>query len=691
MWLPMVLENMNDMHALGLQLSADDIYSVNHSSLKDAVVLFGGGCTGEVISNQGLILTNHHCGLGQIQSHSSVDHDYISDGFWAMNKSEELTCPDLTVTFIISMTDVTDQFQNLLQGNINEQRRTQLVDSLSKAIATDAVLATGYDGIVKPFAYGNQFILILSQTFRDIRLVGAPPISIGDFGGETDNWVWPRHTGDFSLFRIYSDSNGQPAKYSADNIPYQPKYFFPIDTAGVHQGDFAMVYGFPGKTAEYVSSYAVELKKNVTDPIVINMRTLRLNIWWDAMLKNDTTRIQYTSKYNGVANSWKKSQGEILGLNKYDVIGLKQQRELQFQQTADKDSPWNDVLGKLKLEYDTLRNLEYQVDYYNEALMTPEIFKLAALFQNLQLLCNDKSTSADKIEAEATKLINQVTSFYKDYNVVLDEQIAETMMTAYYQNLPDSLQINYMQIVAAVYKGKISEWVSTAYSMSILADKNKLLAWLKTINQKSIKQLNQDPLFIFWQVANTYFTSQLQPAYNKVITQINILNRQYYHAQTQVFPDQKFYPDANSTLRVSYGTIQPYEPKDGVEYNWFTTLEGVEQKSELHTEDFQVPQKLLDLLHTKNFGTYADADGTMHICFITNCHTTGGNSGSPVLNGKGELIGTNFDRVWEGTMSDLYFNADICRNIVLDVRYTLFIIDKYAGAGYLLGEMKLTD
>ena len=693
MWLPMVLENINDMHALGLKLSADDIYSVNHSSLKDGVVLFGGGCTGEVISGQGLILTNHHCGLGYVQSHSSIEKDYLSNGFWAMSKAEELICPGLSVTFIISMEDVTNEINSFIKVGMTEQSRSRTIDSLSKIISTVAFKKTGYDAVVKQFAYGNQFILIQSQTFNDIRLVGAPPISIGDFGGETDNWVWPRQTGDFSIFRIYADTSNHPASYSERNIPYTPNYFFPIKTSGVQENDFAMTYGFPGKTAEYVSSYAVELKQNVTDPIIISMRTLRLNLWWNAMMANDTTRIQYTSKYNGVANSWKKSQGEILGLKQFDVIELKKQREEIFNQSIDKDGDngalGNTVLAQLKLAYDTLRALEYQVDYYNEALMAPEIMKLASQFQQLELLCTDKNSDLSSIDEERLTLTDYVNAFYKNYNVDLDRQMMALMLAAYCNNLPDSLQLYSPLLISIIWKNDFDTQAKTSFEMSILSHKDQLLEWIKNVNSKSIKTLSKDPIYTLWKFSYQEFTTSLQPKYSNLVSRINALNRIYYKAQTIVFPEQHFYPDANSTLRLSYGTIKSYLPKDGVEYNWFSTLDGVIQKSGNNTEDYEVPQRLVDLWKQKDFGTYADKDGSMHTCFISTCHTTGGNSGSPVLDANGNLVGTNFDRVWEGTMSDLYFNDAICRNIVLDVRYTLFIVDKYAGAGYLLNEMKL--
>ncbi|MBA3647382.1 MAG: S46 family peptidase [Chitinophagales bacterium] len=694
MWLPILLQQLNikDMQQKGCHLSAEDIYSVNHSSMKDAVLLFGSGCTGEVISAEGLVLTNHHCGLGQIQSHSTVEHDYLKNGFWAMNKSEELTCPGLTVTFIVRMEDVTHQTLNNVTGGMDQINRQTTIEGNNKLIAQNAVKGTHYAAYVRSFYNGNQYYLFITETFRDVRLVGAPPEAIGNFGGDEDNWIWPRHTGDFSLFRIYADSNNNPADYSSHNFPFKPKYFFPISLKGVRENDFTMVYGFPGRTTEYISSYAVDVTQHISDPERVAIRDVRLKIWWDEMMKSDSVRIKYSSKYYGLSNAWKKWQGEIRGLNKADAVAKKAAYENIFTQRINSNTQWKNEYGnllpRLKQCYDSMSMLLPAVNYYSEALMTPEIFKVALAMKPLTDAASIQAANDAEITGTVLKIKNGLTGFYKDYYAPADQEMTAAMVNLFEKN------------VGSIYEpGLLTSWNQKYFSndagkwlfdKSMLDNDSLTLGFLNTFKIGQETKIINDPVYQFAISLSDYYDSIISPPYQRLNEEINLLNREYMKAQMEVFPEKRFYPDANLTLRISYGAIKGYKPTDAVTYNYFTTLDGVMDKYKPNDEFYDAPKKLINLYHKKDYGDYADTDGTLHTDFIASNHTTGGNSGSPVIDGDGNLIGTNFDRWWEGTMSDIYFDPDECRNIALDVRYTLFIIDKFAGAGYLLKEMKIT-
>lgn len=695
MWLPMLLDQLNipDMQANGLKLSAEDLYSVNHSSMKDAVLLFGSGCTGEVVSGEGLVLTNHHCGLGQIQKHSSVEHDYITNGFWAMNRNEELTCPGLTVTFIVSMEDVTSDVVSVLKDGISEMKRNTLIDSISKVIAMNAIQGTHYGAQVKAFYTGNQFYLIKTETFRDVRLVGAPPISIGNFGGETDNWIWPRQTGDFSIFRIYANANNEPADYSPDNVPFKPRYFFPVSTGGVKEGDFTMVYGFPGRTNEYATSYAIDLTQNVSDPNRVKIRDKILTTWWNDMIANDTMRIQYASKYYGLGNAWKKWQGEILGLKKSDAIFKKQQYESEFTSRISANASWNNkyktVLPGLKRVYDSIKLIQPEVDYYEEALTVPEIFHFASSFQTLAELSAGKAVPAETVSKEVEKLKASAAAFFKNYSAGTDQKLTSEMMNLYSQNIGLSKSPPALQDAMKKFSGDGKAFSAWLFSASFFDDQKAVMAFLDNYHQGDEKKIMKDAAYRISTAINDYGNTSIYPELNKLRNESTVLNRQYMAAQLDVMKEKKFYPDANLTLRITYGKVEGYSPRNGVDYAYATTLDGVMEKMNPEVEDYKVPDRLKELYAKKDYGDYADASGEMRTCFIASNHTSGGNSGSPVIDGEGRLVGINFDRVWEGTMSDLFFDTDECRNISLDIRYLLFVVDKYAGAGYLLKEMKL--
>ncbi len=694
MWLPFLLEQttMSNMQAAGCRMSAEDIYSINHTSMKDGVLLFNGGCTGEMISNEGLLLTNHHCGFGYVQQHSSVENDYVKNGFWAMNRKEEYACPGLTVTFIIRMEDVTDKIVSAVKNIIDEAKRNLVIDSLGKQISMQAIAGTKYTASVRPIYYGNQFILIVSENFLDVRLVGAPPEAVGNFGGDDENWMWPRQTGDFSLFRIYADKNNDPAIYSADNVPYQPKYYFPVSLKGEKEGDFAMVYGFPGRTTEYISSYAVEFIKNVTDPDRVKIRTVKLNIWMNEMQKNNAVNIQYAAKYSGIANGWKKWQGEMLGLQQYKVAEMKKRKEdsiMQIISTKTEFTPYGNILSQLKLAYDTLSQIQFVADYYNEALRGSE----AISFAEQWLTIIDEAMDPNKPSAfitHKTDLINAVENFYKNYQPELDKKVTEALLKLFLSemqtpNIPAQLSIDLMK-----FKNDVHAYTEFLFSKSCITNESSALNAIRNLNYGKKIKLSSDPVILLAKNLKETFNSKCQISMNRLFARINLLNKQFMQFQLLAFSGKKnFYPDANSTLRIAYGNVKGYQPRDAVKYKWFTTADGVNEKNNPDNFLYTVPEKLKTLIAKKDFGNYADADGELHTCLITNCHSTGGNSGSPVLDADGNLIGTNFDRVYEGTMSDVYYNPEICRNVSVDIRYTLFLIDKFAGAGYLLNEMKI--
>ena len=695
MWLPFLLNQLtiHDMQANGFKLTAEDVYSVNQASMKDAVLLFGSGCTGAVISDEGLLITNYHCALGTIQSRSSVENDYLTTGFWAMNKSAELPCPGLTVTFINSIEDVTAQVLSVLPAGVSEIRRSILIDSISRTLATDRIKGTHYGAQVKAFYQGNQFFLILTETFRDVRLAGAPPSAIGDFGGDTDNWEWPRHTGDFSLFRIYADSDNKPAEYSTSNVPFKPKYFFPISLKGVQEGDFTMVYGFPGTTNEYATSYAVELVQNVTDPNRVKIRGKILDTWWEDMLKNDTIRIQYTSKHQSLGNGWKKWQGEIHGLKKGEVIAKKESYESEFSNRIAANADWKqryqNLLPELKVTYDSLRPLQTLIDYYDEALTKPEIFNYAASFQNLLNSSNTKEFPNEATTRELDKMKTASEKFFKNYSPSTDQKVLTETTDLYGDAVGFDLAPDAYREALKKYKGNSTTFSNELFATSFLDNKNEVMRFLNTYQKSSAKKLAKDPFYKIAIALKAYRESEVYPVYDMLRYKAIILNREYMAAQMEVMKERKFYPDGNLTLRIAYGEVEGYEVRDGVQYEYFTTLAGIMEKRNQDIEDYKIPERLAELYRQKDYGAYSDASGSLRTCFVASNHTTGGNSGSPVIDSLGNLIGINFDRVWEGTMSDLYFNPDQCRNISLDIRYVFFIIDKYAGAGHLLSEMQI--
>ena len=693
MWLPQLLNSMNikDMKKNGLKLTAEQIYSINKSSLKDAIVQFAGGCTAEIISDQGLILTNHHCGYSAIAYHSTVEKDYLTNGFWAMNKNEEVYTPNLNATIIQRIEDVTAKVMKGITSNLTETKKDSITKANIKQLEKDAIAGTHYDAFIRPFFYGNEYYLFVVETFKDVRMVGAPPSAIGKFGGDTDNWMWPRHTGDFSVFRIYANKDNKPAEYSADNVPYKPKNVIPISLKGYKQGDFTMVYGFPGKTQEYLSSYAVDMIMNESDPLKVSLREKRLGIMNTDMRQSDAVRIAYASKYASIANYHKKWMGEMIGLKKYDALAKKQLFEKEFTDVVNADpakkEKYGNIFPQLQKIYADYKVLNKQVDYYSECLMAIDALGYVKNYHNLLAELKKKqkgqSNNYDTNVAELKKL-----GFYKNYNKATDMKVCEVMLNEYMLGVSASNRPRVLDSFIVANNNDAKKMTEFLYANTSFTDKNKTEAALNDFD-KMYQLYERDPVFYLSNAIIKYYSTSVFPQFQYDEREINELQKLYLQGQKEIFKDKKFYPDANSTLRIAYGKVNNYIPRDGVEYNYYTTLEGIMEKESAEIEDYEVPKKLKELYLKKDYGMYANKDGKLQIAFTASNHTTGGNSGSPVFNAKGELIGTNFDRNWEGTMSDIMYNPNQCRNIVLDVRYTLFVIDKYAGAGYLLNEMKL--
>ena len=698
MWLPsLISQRIGDMQAKGFRLSAEDIYSINQASLKDAVVLFGGGCTGELISSEGLLLTNHHCGYAQIQKHSSVEHDYLKDGFWAMDRSEELPNPGLEVWFLDRMEDVTGAVLDGYEPGMTEQQRDSVVRANSEAIASKAEKdGTGLRADVESLYYGNQYFLFVYRVFKDVRLVGAPPSSIGKFGGDTDNWMWPRHTGDFSIFRIYADKDNNPAEYSEDNVPYIPKKYFKISLGGVSEGDFTFIYGFPGRTQEYIVSEAVRYISEISDPHKIALRTLRLDIQDKYMSASQAVRIQYSSKNAAVSNSWKKWQGEMRGIRKMNTVETKKENERLFEEWAA-GSEYSGIVGRLDSLYRLMEPYAFATDYYNETARAIELTSFAAEYARRleKAACASSPDEATQARESAKRL---AAAFYKDYYMPIDKESFIALMDMFDRNIPSGFKPEYFTESMRRY-GSAEVWADSLFGNSIFSDSSALT---KTVAAAcadgvgtDITLLTADPAVEFGNEFRKWYMEGIRSVVQRLGSEITLLYRDYMKGQMEFNKDRAFYPDANLTLRVAYGSVQGYSPADGTYYLPMSTIEGIMQKDNPDIFDYNIPQRLRDIYAEKDYGewTVTDASGrlTVPVCFIATNHTSGGNSGSPVINADGNLIGINFDRVWEGTMSDIVFDPDLCRNISLDIRYVLFIIDKVAGAGHLIDEMTFTD
>jgi Peptidase S46 len=685
MWIPSLLEGMNEkeMKHLGMKMSAEDIYSVNHSSLKDAVPQFNGGCTAEVISNQGLLLTNHHCGFDAIQNHSSLEHDYLTNGFWAMSQAEELENPGMVVTFIVKIEDVTTK---VLEGTqqLDEKSRQEKIKSNIANLTKSLPKENWQDNMIRTFYEGNQYMWFVTETFKDIRLVGAPPSSIGKFGSDTDNWVWPRHTGDFSLFRIYAGKDNRPAEYSKDNVPYTPKHFFPVSIKGIKENDFTMVFGYPGRTTEYLPAVAVEQIANVLDPAKIEVRDAALKVQDGFMRKDQAIKIQYAAKYASTANYWKKWIGEAQGLKKTNAVAKKRAYEQQFTtwvNKAGKQAQYGSLLSDFSKYYKEYEPYALAYDYFVEVgVRNTELLGFGYRLYNLEATLKDGEAA---FNSQKAKTLNTLEGLFEEYNKKVDEKVFEQLVTLYVTKVPQ-------QFLPAEFKGiDVSKLTANIYSQSKLTSFEGVQSLLSGTPAEIQAKLASDPGYKFMATLTGAYFANVAPKYQEINLKIAALQRTYMKAIVELSPkDARIFPDANSTLRVTYGKVKGYEPKDATYYKPVTYLDGVIEKYVPGDYEFDVPQRLIELYNTKDYGPYGE-NGKMPVCFIGTNHTTGGNSGSPAIDAKGNLVGLNFDRVWEGTMSDINYDPSICRNIMVDMRYVLFIIDKFAGAKNLVNEMKI--
>jgi hypothetical protein len=689
MWLPQLLGKLNEsrMKSLGMKISADDIYSINHGSLKDAIVSFGGFCTGEIISSKGLVLTNHHCGFDAIQNHSSLEHNYIRDGFWSKTNAEEMPNKGLFATFIVRIDDVSAAALVGITSNMTEAERVAAIDKNLVQINKDAKKEPTQKSFTRGFFEGNQYYLFVTETYNDVRLVGAPPSAIGNFGKDTDNWVWPRHTGDFSMFRIYASKDNKPADYSLDNVPFTPKKSLNISIDGIAENDFTMVFGFPGRTTEYLYSEAVEQIRTVNDPAKITIRDKALNIIDGFMRKDEGIKIQYAAKYASIQNAYKKWQGEVLGLTRTDGVGRKKTQEIEFQKRVDANpslyAKYGLLLQNLQVGYNDIKSLGLARDYYQEIVSKIEIFTIVAQLNNL--VSAFEKNGQKGFDETKPKVKAMLEDFMKEFNPTVDKKLFEGLIEMYVKNQPETV---VSPMAKTMYDGGISTAAVKIYGESTLTDIAKLnalidgkpedlIAFMKASNTVSLQK----------DLLATYQTA-VQKDLTGVQNRITVAQRTYMQAQMEVFKEKTFFPDANSTMRVTFGKVQGYKPKDGAYYDFKTDLDGVMEKYKPGDYEFDVPEKLRLLHKNKDYGQYG-VGGKMPVCFIATNHTTGGNSGSPALDAFGNLIGLNFDRVWEGTMSDINYDASICRNIMVDIRYVLFIVDKFAGANRLVKEMKL--
>jgi hypothetical protein len=693
MWLLPLIEklNMGKMTELGLKLSAEDIYSINKASIKDAIVIFGGGCTGEIVSSQGLILTNHHCGFSSIQSHSSVEHDYLKDGFWAMTRAEELPNPNLSVTFLIRIEEVTSQVLANIKAGATETERTTSISEARQAIQKKAVEGTNYNAAVTNFYSGNYYYLLIYERYNDVRLVGAPPIAIGKFGSDTDNWEWPRHTGDFSVFRVYSGPDGKPAAYSKDNVPLKPKYFLPVSIKDLNKGDFAMILGYPGRTSRYATSFEIEELLKISDPNRIKIRGIKQDNWMADMKADPKVNIQYANKYFGSSNYWKNSIGEKAGLEKLNVVAKKLKVEEQFRTwvsaNPDRQAKYGQALDLIK------KAVTGRTEYVNANQYISECFNQGCEIFSMNQVANTlidalKSGDQKKITDATTQVKNNISRFYKDYNPPTDRKNIKSMLKLFRADVlvkyhPDF----YVNIVDKKFKGDIDKFVDDMFAKSVFADQAKLIAFL---DKPVLKTLENDPVYL------------TQTSIGKVATEVGknlsqfegdytLGRRLWMAALMEMVPDKTQYPDANFTMRLTYGTVQDYEPRDGVLYKYYTTLSGVMEKYKPGDYEFDVPQKQIDLIKKKEFGRYGSSKGHMPVCFLTNNDITGGNSGSPVLNANGQLIGLAFDGNFESISGNYAFEPDIQRTIVVDIRYVLWVMDIYSGAKHLVDEMTIVQ
>ncbi len=693
MWLlSLIGKNYQDMQKAGFKLTPEDIYNINKSCLKDAIVGLGNAgtpfwhfCTGEIISSKGLISTNHHCGYGKLQEHSSVEHDYLRDGFWAYSMDQELPNPGLTASILVRMEDVTDQVKKALTDEMSESDRAAAIEKVSEQIAEEAVKGTQYSAKVKPMFNGNQFFLFVHIIYKDVRLVGAPPSSMGKFGGDTDNWSWPRHTCDFSMFRIYTAPDGSPADYSKDNVPLSPKHHLPVNAGEINDGDFAMVMGFPGTTDHFLTSFGLEETMNITNKLVYEIRTVKINILREEMAASQATRIKYASKYASCSNYWKYSNEQNKALKALNTMGVKKEVEKEYMNWASKQTnpKYSRALDLIQKGYAARATVEEAQLYLREGLLSgPESPLFAIRVSNTfkKVLENDP-------KADLSFLQSYIDNFYKDYDINVEKRL----VAALFKHVVDHMNANYCpQFLLAAnkkYKGNFEEYAEDLFKKSIFANSESLA---KFMQKPSIKALDKDPLV---KVGNEIYEAYIalgDEVPQEVQDNLERGIRDFTDGILQINDGKKLMsPDANSTIRLTYGNVKSYDPRDGVSYHYYTTMKGVIEKEDPENAEFNVPARLKELYNKKEFGSYANKNGELPTCFITNNDITGGNSGSPVINGKGQLIGLAFDGNSEAMSGDIDFEENLQRCICLDSRYMLWVIDIYAGAKNLIEEMDI--
>lgn len=690
MWLLPLINKLNiaTMQEMGLKISADDVYSLNQSSLKDAVVIFGGGCTGELISDKGLLLTNHHCGYGQIQELSTVENNYLDNGFWAATFDDELPAPGLTVTFLKRMDDVTEDILSAVNADMTEQQRQAAIREKSAELVKAANEGNNYRILVRDFFAGNQFFLVVYEVFSDVRMVGVPPSSIGKFGYDTDNWMWPRHTGDFALFRVYADADGNPADYSPNNVPYQPKHHLPVSLKGYQKEDFAMTIGFPGSTQRYLPSWGIQERMGIFNQTLITVRGVKQDIWAEDMAASDMVRLQYATKFSRSSNYWKNSIGMNRGLEALDVLSQKRALEAQFtgwvNEDANRMAKYGNVLTSVENAYSSRADHYKANNYMRETLIRgAEILFFAANARELENAL--KENNQEKVDAAINRLKQAGETYFKDYSAPTDRRVLEAMLHLYAKDIDKTFHPDFYQTINKKFKGSYARFSDHVFSKSLFTSQENFNAFL---NNPRLKTLLNDPAYQAG-ISTMEMYRQLLNMNQDAETRIAEASRLFIAGLQEMQPEKVFYPDANFTMRLSYGTVGDYSPRDAVIYKHYTTLEGVMEKEDPDNFEFVVPEKLKQLFRDKDYGQYADADGRMYVNFTTNNDITGGNSGSPVINANGELFGLAFDGNWEAMSGDIAFEAELQKCINVDIRYVLFIIDKFAGATHLIDEMTL--
>jgi hypothetical protein len=689
MWMPPAIKNRaEDMKNAGLKIPIDQLYNANGTGLNNAVVLFGKGCTGEVISPKGLVLTNHHCGYGTVQGLSSTANDYFAKGFFAKSMSEEIPCPGLTVTFVRRIENITDKILSGIGEDISESKRESIIATRIKSFEKAYKTTTGLDASIQPFYSGNQYWVALSETYRDIRLVGFPPNGIGQFGGDTDNWMWPRHTGDFSMFRVYAGAKNKPADYAKTNKPYAAKQFLTINASGYKEGDFTMVYGFPGTTQQYISGAQVNQIEGIVNPIRVDVRTKKLDIMTKHMDQSRDVFLKYTSKRAGIANGWKKWQGEMKGVKDNKVGLTKRTYESEFERWAAKNPSMaggSGLLTQMQIAVQSSNDLVKEDEYIKEAVYGIELIQQGASLDRMAKAFKTAKNNND-LRDSLQKIVKQMDGFYKNFDAATDKDLFIGLMPMYFDNV--SRMPSYYSDTRRQYGNSYSKWAESAYGLSLVTDRDKLVQFATRAQLKDEGRILSDPAYLLYSYMASYRATDIVPRLQKSAGDVKKMNRQFLKNMMAKEGADNFYPDANLTLRIAYGKVRGIDPDGPAGYSYQTNLDEVIKKDNPSVEEFKVPAYLKTLHSKKDYGRWA-VNGTVPVAFIADNHTSGGNSGSPVLNAKGELIGTNFDRIWEGTMSDIDFNPAVCRNISLDVRYTLFVVEKFGNAKWLLNEMRI--